>query len=57
MLWCSSDAIIIVNKNSYMIVGPNIIKITMKKASFFSPEIDGVRIITKKRNEFLRKCP
>ena len=57
MMWLSKDCPVIVFKSVFIIVGPYQFGVHKKSNAFFFPEIDGVRVITKKRNEIIRRVP
>ena len=58
MMWCGENCIVIVLKKKIYMVGPGELhKLDYRKGCFCIPEIDGVRIITNKKNEMLRILP
>ena len=58
MMWCGIDCILLVLKKKIYMVGPGELhKLDYRKSCFCVPEIDGVKIITQKKNEILRILP
>lgn len=60
MVWCGDDCIVLVHSKHIVLLGP---KKAQKRIEYDAkgiltfPETDGLRIVTSKKNEFLRRIP
>ncbi|KAI8351246.1 Vps16, N-terminal region-domain-containing protein [Mortierella sp. GBAus27b] len=59
LAWCGTDSVILYWDSIVLMVGPfgGWIKYTYDEAIFLVPEIDGVRVISSEKCEFLQKVP
>lgn len=59
MVWCGADTVLLYWPGTLLMVGPfgDWIKYVYDSPLFMIPEIDGVRIITNKKCEYLQKVP
>ncbi|KAG0200791.1 hypothetical protein BGX28_006226 [Mortierella sp. GBA30] len=59
LVWCGTDSVVLYWDKIVLMVGPygDWIKYTYDEAIFLIPEIDGVRVISSEKCEFLQKVP
>ncbi|KAF9570847.1 hypothetical protein EC968_001335 [Mortierella alpina] len=59
LVWCGTDSVVLYWDKIVLMVGPygDWIKYTYDDAIFLIPEIDGVRVISSEKCEFLQKVP
>ncbi|KAL1915507.1 uncharacterized protein VTP21DRAFT_6631 [Calcarisporiella thermophila] len=59
LVWCGTDSVVLYWDKIMLMVGPlgDWIKFSCEDPAFLFPEIDGVRIITGEKCEFLQKVP
>ncbi|KAI8601749.1 Vps16, N-terminal region-domain-containing protein [Dissophora ornata] len=59
LVWCGTDSVVLYWDKIVLMVGPYTgwIKYTYEDAVFLIPEIDGIRIISSEKCEFLQKVP
>jgi hypothetical protein len=59
VLWCGEDCVVLQLNYNLILVGPNASERIRQPSKNFVlyPEIDGLRLVSQKKNEILRRLP